>query len=247
MTEPSPAQRPPDPTPVPPGRRAVVLLSGGLDSATTLAMARAEGYAPFALSFRYGQRHHSELEAARLVALSLGALRHEIADIDLALFGGSALTSNIPVPQGRSWAEISEGIPVTYVPARNTVFLAIALAWAETLGAADIFIGVNAVDYSGYPDCRPEFIRAFEAMANLATRAGVEGARYRIHAPLLSLTKAEIIRRGLELGVDYSLTRSCYAPDAQGRACGECDSCRIRRKGFADVGIPDPVDYLRGG
>ena len=247
MKEPSPAQRPPDPTPVPPGRRAVVLLSGGLDSATTLAIARAEGFAPCALSFRYGQRHVVELEAARLVALSLGALRHEITTIDLSLFGGSALTSDLPVPMGRTWAEMSEGIPVTYVPARNTVFLAIALAWAETLGATDIFIGVNAVDYSGYPDCRPEFIRAFEAMANLATRAGVEGARYRVHAPLISLTKAQIIRRGLELGVDYATTRSCYSPNPDGRACRECDSCRIRARGFAEVGIADPAEYLRDG
>jgi 7-cyano-7-deazaguanine synthase len=219
--------------------KAVVLLSGGLDSATTLAIAKADGFEPCALSFRYGQRHAVELDAARNVAAQLGAVEHRIVDIDLRSFGGSALTADIPVP-----TTPSEGIPVTYVPARNTIFLSFALAWCEVLPAAHIFIGVNAVDYSGYPDCRPEFIRAFEALANLATRAGVEGgARFTVHAPLIAMSKEAIIRRGLALGVDYSLTRSCYAPDAEGRACGQCDSCRIRRKGFAELGIPDPGRY----
>ncbi len=219
--------------------KAVVLLSGGLDSATTLAIAKADGFEPCALSFRYGQRHAVELDAARKVAAQLGAVEHRIVDIDLRSFGGSALTADIPVP-----TTPSEGIPVTYVPARNTIFLSFALAWCEVLPAAHIFIGVNAVDYSGYPDCRPEFIRAFEALANLATRAGVEGgARFTVHAPLIAMSKEAIIRRGLALGVDYSLTRSCYAPDAEGRACGQCDSCRIRLKGFAELGIPDPGRY----
>ena len=222
-------------------RKAVVLLSGGLDSATTLAIAKTEGFEPYALSFRYGQRHAVELNAAREVGAQIGAVEHKIADIDLRSFGGSALTADIPVP-----TTPSEGIPVTYVPARNTIFLSFALAWCEVLGAADIFIGVNAVDYSGYPDCRPEFIRAFEALANLATKAGVEdGAKFTVHAPLIAMSKAAIIRRGLALGVDYGLTRSCYAPDAEGSACGTCDSCRIRLAGFAEVGTPDPARYRK--
>ena len=220
----------------------MVLLSGGLDSATTLAIAKAEGYLTYALSFRYGQRHAAELDAARAVAARLGVARHEIASIDLRAFGGSALTADIPVPENRSAEEIGTGIPITYVPARNTIFLAFALAWCEVLGAADMFIGVNVMDYSGYPDCRPEFIRAFESLASLATRAGVEsGVRFRIHTPLQQLTKAAIIRRGMELGVDYALTLSCYAPDAAGRPCGRCDACLLRRRGFAEAGIPDPA------
>jgi len=219
---------------------AVVLLSGGLDSATALAVARADGFLPYALSFRYGQRHSVELDAARRVALAQGAARHVVADIDLRVFGGSALTDDIGVPHHTTADDLGEGIPVTYVPARNTVFLSFALAWAETLGAADVFIGVNALDYSGYPDCRPEYIRAFEQMANLATKAGVEGRRLTVHAPLIDLTKAQIIERGLALGVDYSLTHSCYDPDPAGRACGTCDSCLLRRKGFAELGLEDP-------
>lgn len=216
---------------------AVVLLSGGLDSATTLAIAKDEGYDCYALSFRYGQRHAVEIDAAKEVASTIGVVEHRIAEIDLRAFGGSALTADIPVP-----TTPSEGIPVTYVPARNTIFLSYALAWCEVLGTSHIFIGVNAVDYSGYPDCRPEFIRAFEALANLATKAGVErGVPFTVHTPLISLSKSAIIRRGLELGVDYGLTRSCYAPDAEGRACGECDSCRIRQKGFEEAGMLDPV------
>lgn len=218
-------------------KAAVVLLSGGLDSATTLAIAKEEGYALHALSFRYGQRHAIELDAARSVAAQIGVVEHRIVDIDLRAFGGSALTADIPVPTSPS-----PGIPVTYVPARNTIFLSFALAWCEVIGAADIFIGVNAVDYSGYPDCRPEFIRAFETLAKLATRAGVErGVTFTVHAPLISMSKEGIIRRGISLGVDYGLTMSCYAPDAEGKACGECDSCRIRAKGFADAGLPDPA------
>jgi 7-cyano-7-deazaguanine synthase len=221
-------------------RPAVVLLSGGLDSATTLAIAKADGFEPYAMSFRYGQRHAVELAAAENVAARIGVAEHRIVDIDLRAFGGSALTADIPVP-----TTPSTGIPVTYVPARNTIFLSYALAWSEVLGAADIFIGVNAVDYSGYPDCRPEFIRAFEALANLATKAGVEGGvRFTVHAPLIALSKGEIIRRGLALGVDYGLTRSCYAPDEEGRACGECDSCRIRMQGFAEAGAEDPASYV---
>lgn len=217
--------------------RAVVLLSGGLDSATTLAIAKTEGFEPFALSFRYGQRHAAELDAARKVAEQIGVGEHRIVDIDLRAFGGSALTADIPVPTSPS-----KGIPVTYVPARNTIFLSFALAWCEVLDSADIFIGVNAVDYSGYPDCRPEFIRAFEALANLATKAGVEGGvKFKVHAPLIAMSKEAIIRRGVALGVDYGLTRSCYAPDAEGRACGVCDSCRIRRQGFSDAGMRDPA------
>ena len=219
---------------------AVVLLSGGLDSATSLAIARAEGYDCHALSFAYGQRHEAELAAARRVAAALGAAQHRVMTIDLAAFGGSALTDTaIAVPEAPS-----TGIPVTYVPARNTIFLAMALAWSEVLGARDVYIGVNAVDYSGYPDCRPAFIEAFERMANLATRAGVEeGARLRIRAPLVELSKAAIIRRGVDLGVDYSLTVSCYQADAEGRACGRCDSCRLRREGFVAAGVPDPTPY----
>jgi len=219
---------------------AVVLVSGGLDSATCLAIARAEGYACHALSFAYGQRHEAELAAAARVAAALGAVEHRIMRIDLAMFGGSALTDpGIAVPEAPT-----SGIPVTYVPARNTVFLSLALAWSEVLGAHDIFIGVNAVDYSGYPDCRPEFVAAFERMANLATRAGVEDAvPLSIRAPLIALSKAEIIRRGQALGVDYALTVSCYQADAEGRACGRCDSCRLRREGFFAAGLPDPTRY----
>jgi len=233
---------PQESSPHPP--RAVVLLSGGLDSATTLAIARHEGFAAYALSFRYGQRHQLELEAAANVARQLGAAGHVITDIDLRRFGGSALTADIDVPKDRSTEDMSAGIPITYVPARNTIFLAFALAYAEVLEAADVFIGVNAIDYSGYPDCRPEYIAAFERMANLATRTGVEGrTQLKIHAPLIQFTKAQIIRRGLELGVDYSLTRSCYDPDDQGRACGRCDSCQIRLQGFAAAGAADPIPY----
>jgi 7-cyano-7-deazaguanine synthase len=223
---------------------AVVLLSGGLDSATVLAIARSQGFAASALSFAYGQRHSWELEAARRVAEAGGAVQHRIATIDLRVFGGSALTDDIDVPKGRGADEMSHGIPITYVPARNTIFLSFALAWAEVLGSSDIFIGVNALDYSGYPDCRPEFIRAYEQMANLATRAGVEGKQWvRIHAPLMQMTKADIIRKGLELGVDYSLTSSCYDPAPDGAPCGQCDSCFLRRKGFAENGISDPLNY----
>jgi 7-cyano-7-deazaguanine synthase len=226
-------------------KRAVVLLSGGLDSATVLAIARAEGYAAYALSFSYGQRHERELAAAEKIAQSLGVVEHRIARIDLRIFGGSALTGDLPIPQARSAEEMRRGIPNTYVPARNTIFLSYALAWAEVLGATDIFLGTNAVDYSGYPDCRPEFIRAFEQLANLATRAGIEGASFRIHAPLLSLSKAEIIQRGISLGIDYSLTHSCYDPTADDRACGVCDSCLLRLKGFREAGLTDPISYSR--
>ena len=221
-------------------QRAVVLLSGGLDSATTLAIAAAEGHACHALSVAYGQRHAAELEAAARIALSLGAREHRTVDVDLGQFGGSALTDRrIAVPM----KGVAPGIPATYVPARNTVMLSLALAWAEVLGARDIFVGVNAVDYSGYPDCRPEYIAAFEAMANLATKAAVEGARLSIRAPLIALSKAEIIRRGTALGVDYGLTVSCYQADASGAACGLCDSCRLRRAGFEAAGLPDPTRY----
>ena len=223
--------------------KAVVLLSGGLDSTTTLAIAAATGFEPNALSFRYGQRHAFELEAASRIAQRMGAA-HVVVDIDLRVFGGSALTSDIPVPKGRSLGEMGVGIPVTYVPARNTIFLSFALAWAEVLGASDVFVGVNALDYSGYPDCRPEYIAAFEQMANRATKAAVEGRqRLRIHSPLIQLSKAQIIRRGLELGVDYSLTSSCYDPSATGEACGRCDSCLLRLKGFAEAGAADPIIY----
>ena len=223
-------------------KNAVILLSGGLDSTTALAIAKDEGFTPYALSLRYGQRHLVELESAQRVAAALGVAEHIIADIDLRRFGGSALTAEIAVPKGRDPAAMGAGIPITYVPARNTVFLSFALAWAEVLGSSDIFIGVNALDYSGYPDCRPEYIAAFERMANLATAAGVEGRqRLRVHAPLIDLTKAQIIRRGLALGVDYGLTSSCYDPSPDGRPCGRCDSCQLRAKGFAEAGIADPL------
>jgi 7-cyano-7-deazaguanine synthase len=224
---------------------AVVLLSGGLDSATVLAIARAEGYSPYALSFRYGQRHSVELVAAGRVAQALGAVQHVVADIDLRMFGGSALTADIPVPHHDRAEDLGEDIPVTYVPARNTVFLSFALAWAETLGSSDVFIGVNALDYSGYPDCRPEYIHAYERMANLATKAGVEGRQsLHIHTPLIELTKAQIIQRGLSLDVDYALTHSCYDPGPGGRPCGTCDSCLLRQRGFAQLGITDPALML---
>jgi 7-cyano-7-deazaguanine synthase len=222
-------------------RPAVVLLSGGLDSATCLALAASEGLAPHAMSFRYGQVHAHELDAAKAVAASLGAVEHRIVEIDLAAFGGSSLLGDGEIPKGRG-TEIGEGIPSTYVPARNTVFLAYALAWAEVLGARDLFIGVNALDWSGYPDCRPEFVEAFERVANAGTRAGVEGDGYRIRAPLIDKTKAEIIRWGTELGVDYGMTVSCYDADAEG-ACGECDACELRRRGFEEAGVPDPTRY----
>ena len=225
-------------------KRAVVLLSGGLDSATVLAIARSEGYELHALSFSYGQRHIVELDAARHVTAAIGVADHRIAKIDLRVFGGSALTGDFAVPKGRTADEMSHDIPITYVPARNTIFLSFALAWAEVLGSSDIFICVNALDYSGYPDCRPEFIAAFERMANLATKAGVEGRqRLTIHTPLIALTKAEIIRKGIALGVDYGLTSSCYDPSASGEPCGECDSCLLRRKGFRENGIVDPLLY----
>ncbi|MHB1398557.1 MAG: 7-cyano-7-deazaguanine synthase QueC [Trichloromonadaceae bacterium] len=225
-------------------KKAVVLYSGGLDSTTCMAIARAEGFAPYAMSFAYGQRHSIELDKARRYAPLVGAVEHQLVEIDLRRIGGSALTSELVVPKGG----VVEGeIPVTYVPARNTIFLSFALGWAEVLGAFDIFIGVNALDYSGYPDCRPEYVAAFETLANLATRAGVEGSgRYRIHTPLLQLSKADIIRQGLELGVDYALTHSCYDPTPAGLACGQCDSCLLRLKGFAVVGVADPVAYVTG-
>jgi 7-cyano-7-deazaguanine synthase len=225
-------------------KNAVVLLSGGLDSATALAIARSEGYESFALSFDYGQRHIFELEAARRVARAGGVRQHVVMALDLRAFGGSALTADLPVPKDRAEAEMSGGIPVTYVPARNTIFLSIALGWAETLGISEIFLGVNALDYSGYPDCRPEFLAAFERLANLGTKAGVEGTlTWRIHTPLIQMTKAQIIRAGAALGVDYSLTHSCYDPDFDGRPCGRCDSCRLRLKGFAEAGLTDPLSY----
>jgi 7-cyano-7-deazaguanine synthase len=225
-------------------KRAVVLLSGGLDSATVLAIARSQGYEIYALLFRYGQRHVFELEAAQRVAASIGVAGHRTAEIDLRLFGGSALTDDIAVPKGRTVGDMGRGIPITYVPARNTIFLSFALAWAEVLGSSDIFIGVNALDYSGYPDCRPEFIEAFEKMANLATKAGVEGRqRLKIHTPLIAMSKAEIIAKGIELGVDYGLTSSCYDPSSSGVPCGECDSCLLRKKGFGENGIEDPLKY----
>ncbi len=225
-------------------KRAVVLLSGGLDSATTLAMAQRDGFECYCLSFDYGQRHKVELEAAARVASVQGATRHVVLPIDLRAFGGSALTADIPVPKDRDEAEMGTGIPVTYVPARNTVFLSLALAWAEVLRAGDIFIGVNARDYSGYPDCRPEYIRAFQELATLATRGAVEGTLpVRIHTPLIEMTKAEIVRAGTDLGVDFGATLSCYDPDAAGRACGACDSCQLRRRGFEGAGVPDPTRY----
>src|ERR1700733_3916570 len=223
-------------------KRAVVLLSGGLDSATVLAIAKSEGYELYALSFSYGQRHAWELEAAKRVAASIGVGEHCTVAIDLRAFGGPALTADIAVPKGRTAEEMAGSIPITYVPARNTIFLAYALAWAEVLGANDIYLGVNALDYSGYPDCRPEYISAFEKMANLATKAGVEGRQMlKLHTPLIALSKAGIISLGRELGVDYSLTHSCYDPDSSGRPCGGCDSCLLRAKGFAEAGLPDPA------
>lgn len=221
-------------------KKAVVLYSGGLDSTTCMAIARAEGFAAYAMSFAYGQRHAVELEKAREYAPLIGAAAHQLVEVNLREIGGSALTSELAVPKGRN---VDDSIPVTYVPARNTIFLSFALGWAEVLGARDIFIGVNALDYSGYPDCRPEYIAAFEALANLATRAGVEGRKICIHAPLIQLSKGAIIRRGLELGVDYALTHSCYDPDGAGLACGQCDSCQLRLKGFAEIGLSDPVAY----
>ena len=228
-------------SPVTSAKPAVCLLSGGLDSATCLAFARDEGYRCYALSFDYGQRHRAELQSAARVATRLGVAEPRVVSIDLRAFGGSALTADIAVPK----AGVDNGIPVTYVPARNTVFLSFALAWAEVLSSSDVFIGVNAIDYSGYPDCRPEFISAFENMANLATKSGVEGrTRLKIHTPLIQLSKCEIIKLGARLGVDFSLTHSCYDPDARGRSCGLCDSCRLRLKGFADAGLKDPIEYV---
>jgi 7-cyano-7-deazaguanine synthase len=225
-------------------KKAVILLSGGLDSSTALAVARSEDYALYAMSFRYGQRHSLELESARRIAATIGVEKHLIVDFDLRAIGGSALTDQLDVPKQRAVDEIASGIPVTYVPARNTIFLSFALAWAEVLGADDIFIGVNALDYSGYPDCRPEYIEAFERMAKLATKAGVEGnLRLKIHTPLIAMTKAEIIKTGIQLGVDYSLTYSCYDPSADGLACGLCDSCLLRLKGFVEAGERDPLSY----
>lgn len=224
-------------------KHAVVLLSGGLDSTTTLAMAIAQGYQTYALSFDYGQRHKVEIEAARRVAKSLGAKEHRVVKIDNRLFAGSALTDDVDVPKARSEKEISAGIPVTYVPARNTIFLAHALAWAEMIPAGHIFLGVNAIDYSGYPDCRPEFIAMFEMLANIGTRTGVEGLRFQIHAPLIKMSKADIVRKAVELDVDLALTKSCYAPTPDGRACGQCDSCQLRRKGFREAGVTDPIKY----
>jgi 7-cyano-7-deazaguanine synthase len=224
-------------------KRAVVLLSGGLDSATTLAIAIAQGYEVYALSFDYGQRHKIEIDAARRIARALGAKEHRVAKIDMRIFGGSALTDDVDVPKKRSQTEIGRGIPVTYVPARNTIFLSYSLALAEILGARDIFIGANVIDYSGYPDCRPEFIKAFETLANLGTKAGVQGAHFRIHAPLIKFSKAEIIRKALELDVDLALTHSCYDPSPDGVACGECDSCLLRLKGFREAGVEDPIRY----
>jgi 7-cyano-7-deazaguanine synthase len=225
-------------------RRALVLLSGGLDSTTTLAIAKSEGYEIYALTFRYGQRHQVEIEASRRIAALYSVAQHVVAEIDLRAFGGSALTDEIEVPKNRELGEMADGIPVTYVPARNTIFLSFALAWAEVLGASDIFIGVNALDYSGYPDCRPEYIEAFQRMADLATKAGVEGRqKLSIHTPLISLTKAQIIQQGIELGVDYSQTVTCYDPAPDGAACGECDACLLRLKGFAENNLADPARY----
>jgi 7-cyano-7-deazaguanine synthase len=226
---------------VPSPPKAVCLLSGGLDSATCLALARRDGFACYALSFDYGQRHRFELQAAARIASSFAAERHVVMNIALDAFGGSALTADIAVPKSRTAEQMGHGIPLTYVPARNTIFLSLALAWAEVLESSDIFIGVNALDYSGYPDCRPEFIAAFEQLANVATRAGVEGARFHVHTPLITLTKRDIIRRGLALGVDYALTHSCYDPAADGRPCGHCDSCVLRAKGFREAGVADPL------
>ena len=225
--------------------KAVVLLSGGLDSTTALAVARSRGFDCYALSVDYGQRHRVELERAAVVATALGAIEQRVVKIDLRQIGGSALTADIAVPKDRSTADMSHGVPVTYVPARNTILLGLALGYAETVGAFDLFIGANVLDYSGYPDCRPEFLSAFESLANLATKAGTEGAgTFRVHSPLLKMTKAEIIRMGTKLGVDYALTLSCYDPDAAGHACGRCDSCALRKKGFAEAGVPDPTEYV---
>ncbi|WP_375754615.1 7-cyano-7-deazaguanine synthase QueC [Corallococcus exercitus] len=224
-------------------KRAVVLLSGGLDSTTCLAMAKADGFEPVCLSIAYGQRHAVELERAKKVAATMGVRDVRVVTVDLRQVGGSALTDDIPVPKDRSEDDMSHDVPVTYVPARNALFLSLALGLAEVVGATDLYIGVNAVDYSGYPDCRPEFIRSFEAMAQLATKAGVEGATFKVHAPLSGLTKAQIIQAGVKLGVDYGMTHSCYDPDAQGRACGRCDSCLLRAKGFQEAGVPDPTVY----
>jgi len=225
-------------------KKAIVLLSGGLDSTTTLAIAQSEGYTPYAITFKYGQRHDAEIAAARRVAAQFDVANHVIANIDLRMFGGSALTADIDVPKGRAIDEMSEGIPITYVPARNTIFLSLALAWAETLEISDLFLGVNALDYSGYPDCRPEYIAAYETMANLATKAGVEGRQHlTIHTPIIDMTKSQIIQAGLALGVDYGITRSCYDPSPQGESCGQCDSCQLRLKGFAEVGSRDPAPY----
>jgi 7-cyano-7-deazaguanine synthase len=226
-------------------KKAIVLSSGGIDSTTSMAIAKAKGYEIYSLSFRYGQRHSLELEAAKEVARAFGAREHLLIDIDLGKIGGSALTDDIEVPRARSEHEMQKEIPVTYVPARNTIFLSYALAWAEVLEASDVFIGVNAIDYSGYPDCRPEYIESFERMANLATKAGVEGiTRIKIHTPLIEMTKAQIIQKGVELGVDYSMTHSCYDPSADGKACGQCDSCLLRKKGFQEAGVVDPTDYF---
>jgi len=222
-----------------PSRKAVILVSGGMDSAVTIAMAREQGFDVYALSVAYGQRHSSELEASERVSKMLGAVTHKTVHVDLRSIGGSALTADIDVPE-----DGGEGIPVTYVPARNTIMLSIALGWAEVLGSTDIFCGVNAVDYSGYPDCRPAFIESFEALANVATKAGVEGARIRIHAPLMQMGKGDIVREGMRLGVDFSATVSCYQADAEGRACGHCDACRLRSEGFAKAGVPDPTHYV---
>ena len=228
-------------------KHAVVLLSGGLDSATTLAIARSQGYEIYALSFDYGQRHRQELEAAGKIAKSLGAREHRVVKIDNQIFRGSALTDDVDVPKSRSEKEMGAGIPITYVPARNTVFLAHALAWAETIPAGHIFIGANAIDYSGYPDCRPEFIALFETLANVATKAAAEGARLQIHAPLIQMSKADIVRKAVELDVDLSLTHSCYDPTPDGRACGKCDSCQLRLKGFREAGVKDPIKYAKAG
>ena len=222
-------------------RKAIILLSGGLDSATALAIARKQGFECYALSFRYGQRHAGELAAAKRIGRAFGVVEHKVATIDLRTFGGSALTADIAVPKGRSTKQMGHGVPITYVPARNTIFLSFALAWAEVLGAQDIFIGVNALDYSGYPDCRPAYIKAYQRLADLATRTGVEGrATFKIHTPLLRMTKAQIIRAGLKLGVDYALTTSCYDPGPRGRPCGRCDACQLRNKGFSELGLTDP-------
>ncbi|MCH8148295.1 MAG: 7-cyano-7-deazaguanine synthase QueC [Planctomycetes bacterium] len=229
------------------GRKAVVLLSGGLDSATTAGIAQERGFALYALTFQYGQRHAIEIEAAHRVAAFLGVERHVIQTIDLRVFGGSALTGEVDVPKSNDIATVGSGIPVTYVPARNTIFLSFALAFAEVIGASDIFLGVNAVDFSGYPDCRPEFISAFEALARLGTKAGAEGSPFTVHAPLISMSKADIVREGGRLGVDFGLTHSCYDPEADGTSCGRCESCLLRKQGFAAAGIEDPILYAQAG